>query len=385
MQYDDWMRRTRAGAMHPRSAALRNLDKALRAHGTTLSQQSFNGLKTAFETWQRGSESWENSIRNADGAVTELAAYIARGWPPPPKPPAPPTVLAKGGGGGGNAFSEAAALALRRRQLAEKQEFMFRRDVTQTLTYRPGDSYNHWTGTAWEVRQYTRATPQTFSWKVVLGYLNRGPVIEVKVRLNLRLSNGVNMPAQTQHDFKVAFQSFWNCATIKDNGSKREVLFSIEFEDGTDAYTVDIANPPPIPKGLSRQEVARLQDQNTIHKEEWAWSDRVAILHEFGHLIGNPDEYRTTSFTGMPLTWSADTYDQEAYTTKNIMNKPDETAMVAERNFAMVLEGYKAWQRHLGADPVGATISIERARLPQSTVTVAEAMNTRRLAMGYVD
>jgi len=380
--YDDWMRRTRAGALQPRSAALRNLDAALKAYTRSPSQQTFNTLKAMFDVWQKGKSDWDTSIRNKSGAVSDLNRYLAAGWPRPAAPPIMPKGPFKG-----DPFRAAAALGRKRAQLAEQQEFMFRRDVTQTLTYRPGSWYNRWDGNGWVLSQYTTATNVTFPWTVKLGFLNRGPVIEVRVRIRTipkaGVSTGASFTEKFQNGFKTQIQSYWNCGTIKDGKAKKDLLFSVVFTDDADAYQLNVANPPPVPQGLSRQAVAQLSRDNTINLLEWAWNDRTAILHEFGHMVGCPDEYLTTGFTGMGLTWSADIYDQIAYTTGAIMNDPTETALLYPRNFALVLDGYKEWQRSLGADPSGATIVIERARLPAENLTIAEAAYQRRMAMGY--
>jgi hypothetical protein len=55
----------------------------------------------------------------------------------------------------------------------------------------------------------------------------------------------------------------------------------------------------------------------------WDVEDRVEVIHEFGHMIGNPDEYHVKSFENVPSPYRADIYDKPGFTTDSIMNNTD--------------------------------------------------------------
>jgi hypothetical protein len=76
MSHDLWMRRTRRGPTKPRSAELRAVDYALLNYTNAPSSATLDLLAAAVEMWASSKDDPERSIRNSDGAVTELIGAI---------------------------------------------------------------------------------------------------------------------------------------------------------------------------------------------------------------------------------------------------------------------------------------------------------------------
>lgn len=79
MEYDLWIKRTKAGIGKPRSRALKKIDQCLKdfhTRGKTPTQR--NNLVLAIDAWkQEKGAGWRNSIRNKNGAVNDLASQAA--------------------------------------------------------------------------------------------------------------------------------------------------------------------------------------------------------------------------------------------------------------------------------------------------------------------
>ncbi|WP_293002741.1 M35 family metallo-endopeptidase [Nevskia sp.] len=77
MSYDEWMRRTRRGLTKPRSDELRRVDTALKAYSTSRGDPgTLEALSAAVAAWQQSKDDLFKSVRNTDGAVTELVDGI---------------------------------------------------------------------------------------------------------------------------------------------------------------------------------------------------------------------------------------------------------------------------------------------------------------------
>jgi hypothetical protein len=77
MSYDDWMRLTKQGIVHPRSKELRQLDLALKNYGQKRSNEAFEALYAAAVFWQSSKDDPYASIRNSNGAVSKLFKQLA--------------------------------------------------------------------------------------------------------------------------------------------------------------------------------------------------------------------------------------------------------------------------------------------------------------------
>jgi bacillopeptidase F (M6 metalloprotease family) len=70
--------------------------------------------------------------------------------------------------------------------------------------------------------------------------------------------------------------------------------------------------------------------------------DRNVIAHEFGHIIGNPDEYYTKKYMGHAV--DANTYDQVPFATDSIMNNTDPNGRVHPRHYYLIRDHYAIWK-----------------------------------------
>lgn len=152
--------------------------------------------------------------------------------------------------------------------------------------------------------------------------------------------------------------------------------------EGSNGYEIDIDMTPPPPPGLSRTARAQHSASKTIDMSRWGDTDRTGILHEFGHMIGNPDEYTCTAFTKTGHTWSADIYGAKSYTTNSIMNNPTAEGRIHVRHFHPLLMHYQAWQHSLGHTPQARVEISNNVSIPSMMSFAAVA---RRRAMGYDD
>ncbi|WP_281558351.1 hypothetical protein [Thalassomonas sp. RHCl1] len=78
MEYALWMQRTKAGINKPRSSALKNIDNKLKCyHLRGRSPALRQEVATAVDIWQQEKGvAWKNSIRNTNGAVSDLIKQI---------------------------------------------------------------------------------------------------------------------------------------------------------------------------------------------------------------------------------------------------------------------------------------------------------------------
>lgn len=76
MTYDEWKRRTKVG-LKPRSKALKYLDACLKEYdGNRGSRAHFDTLILAFQAWAGTKADAEGSVRNWNGAVSDLLAQL---------------------------------------------------------------------------------------------------------------------------------------------------------------------------------------------------------------------------------------------------------------------------------------------------------------------
>jgi hypothetical protein len=393
MLHSEWISKTRSGALTPRSTLLRAFDSALKLYELSPNALTRKNLDKAWADWKRSQSDPSSSVRNASGAVTEMEAWMAIPMAPkaPPLPARPTTSVATRSGHGwekrvgGSVPELAAALARSKRQNQENAEYRVDvPDATQVITYQPGDPYMKWDNALGDYKQViaTVPTPVSFGLTYHFGFISRGPVLEVRVRARLKGANGYTVTEQTKSAFKTHIEATWNVATIVDGLTRYDVRFVMEWVDGTDGYEIDIDMTPPPPPGLNRKQMAEHSASKTIDMSRWGDTDRTGILHEFGHMIGNPDEYTCTGFTKTGHVWSAEIYNAPSYSTNSIMNNPTAEGRIHVRHFYPLLMHYKAWQTSLGYTPQ-AHVEIAN-NISVSSVMSMAALNRRR-AMGYDD
>lgn len=238
MLHSEWVRKTRAGALTPRSTLLRIFDAALKTYEQSPGKLTRQNLETAWAAWKKSQSNPAASVRNASGAVTEMEAWMAI----PMAPTAPPlgmraqAVPTRSGHGwekrvGGSAPELAAALARSKRQNQENAEYRVDvPDATQVITYRRGDPYMQWDNVLGDYKQVIASapTPVTFALSYHFGLIARGPVLEVRVRARLKGANGFVVTEQTKSAFKTHIEANWNIATIVDGATRYDVRFVME-------------------------------------------------------------------------------------------------------------------------------------------------------------
>lgn len=373
MKYADWMKDSARGILTPRSSALKAIDKAFEAYEKSPSKTQLDGLATAVEDWTATKLDWRNSVRAE--AVDNLMLFIRRQQ--------------------GMAVNAAAAdFAVRRIMQRAQGEWQVAINAQQTLTYpSPGyDAYcNQWFGGNHNVN---------FPMTVNFGIVRHGTAFVVNVRALAAFKAGASqhIPEQTVlSNWKTHCESTWNCAVIYVGSRKYDLLFNLVWVmpgDPGPYYEIKIHQPPPIagPASVSRaQQLAAAQKARggTPHLAEWGADDRQAIAHEFGHMIGNPDEYLCTGFNGLAAAWDASVYNKPAFSTDSIMNNTAENGCkIYPRHFGMVAQEIT---RMLGStDPGPAPVvraAIEKPAHASTATefTLSQAMQGRRRAMGYDD
>ena len=103
-----------------------------------------------------------------------------------------------------------------------------------------------------------------------------------------------------------------------------------------------------LPEGRAlRQDVARHRDAPTRNMGVWGKGDKQAVLHEFGHMIGCPDEYDLTACSDPNnyVTAYATAYNVPGYTTDSVMNNPDSASRIYPRHFDYVRRVFEAWNQ----------------------------------------
>lgn len=375
MKYAEWMKDSSKGILTPRSSALKEIDKAFEAYEKGPGKPKLDRLAQAVEDWTATKENWRDSVR-AD-AVDKLMLFIRRQQ--------------------GVAVNAAAAdFAVRRIMQRMQGEWRVAIDAQQTLTYpSPGyDAYcNQWFGGNHNV---------DFPMKINFGIVRHGTAFVVNVRALAAFKAGASqhIPEQTVlSNWKTHCESTWNCAVIYVGGRKYDLLFNLIWVmpgDPGPYYEIKIHQPPPVagaaPASVSRaQQLAAAQKARggTPNLAEWGADDRQAIAHEFGHMIGNPDEYLCTGFTGLAASWDASVYNKPAFTTDSIMNNTAENGCkIYTRHFGMVVQEITRMLQNIDPGPVPQVrAAIERpAHAPLAAeFALSQAIQARRRAMGYED
>jgi len=152
--------------------------------------------------------------------------------------------------------------------------------ITQTISNAPA-AYSAWNG--------------TYRWrsKFTVTVNRPGCMVEIKVKLKIR---GAVTDAQ-KNAWKAAVESKWSnkmklvcndttCPAACPNG--HPVTIVIEYVNSGEHQTVT-ANAPAAAAG------GRVGRGGTTSMTGWGVNDLVDITHEFGHMLGNVDEYFTTN------------------------------------------------------------------------------------------
>ncbi|MEC5386832.1 hypothetical protein VVD49_13940 [Uliginosibacterium sp. H3] len=280
---------------------------------------------------------WRNSSRNHDGAVEELDKLI---------------------NGNAATFNQAALAA----RLAQARQNNAGVQVNQVVKQKFGNNDPDFAGVE-------------FEWPVVFKIIKRGTVVEVKVSIGGSMSDGTYFPEEEKSAFRTHILTAWNVATvIVEEAPNRTRYYDLMF----DLEWVDPGSPQP--KYIV--DVHKLHDRDNMR--DWTFGNREACIHEFGHMIGCPDEYNTVSLQGFgQVIHDAAMYSQAGYTTNSIMNNPGSSGRIHDRHFSFVA-------RHCRQIMKAPTeIKILRRTGPTDVEEVRQLMvaaaHGRRRALGFDD
>jgi len=273
----------------------------------------------------------------------------------------------------------AANFARQKLRNASNNEHVVSLDAQQTLTYPP--EYQAYCD------QYfggSRVVP--FPLKVNFGLKKMGTVLIVNVRAIAKYGN-VAVNKTTLSQWKTHIESAWNIGTLIDGSERLDVRFNLiwvpeGYAGPGEAFELKVHQPPVLTAGqkaaMSRDQVAEYERSGTPHLAQWGLDDRQAIIHEFGHMIGNPDEYFCTSFRDLYQVYNGSTHFNAPFTTDSIMNNTAASgSRIYERHFNCVATIYSNWQGC--ATP--ATIKINSVASASDSLIAAMAKRRRAMHM----
>lgn len=286
-----------------------------------------------------------NSKREKNGAVTELKRQVAAELATS-NPARPIGVQAIGNVG---LVAEVRMRALARQARADADTTQINVPVSQQLDYRDGTGLHD------------------FAWNVQLKMTERPTELLVSVAVKLDEQGVITGDYRARWSRQI--QSAWNCGRlILPAGHSKPIRFELDWypiDYAGQAYTVGVHQPPrpPAEGGYRRTGTGRWEAQTrgptvgsnvgTPHMGAWGADDEAAIAHEFGHMIGCPDEYYTKTYNGAAMSAK---YDQVPFTTNSIMNNTGPDGRIHKRHFNLVLRQYEIW-KGLGNGAVSVLIN----------------------------
>jgi hypothetical protein len=345
-----WLRDT--AKPKTRSNLLLSVDRALANYETGTGDLA--ALNTAFDAWKRSKKNWQktdrykqamnNVVQQLHDELSRLSNAASMGQAVFRTP------LAKAD------IAVALATQFTRKQNAAANAQFVTVDVSQTIH-------------AWEWNAAgTQLVPQpgsdqVFQWSTRLQLSECAPLLTVTAIIRYQAKAGATgiTPSKEQLDaWKRIICGAWNHALLTDNSTvppkKLLIQFDIRWIQGWDSaaagrsYKIACTNVQlaPLPPNADwRTRVARAQetisgsDVGTPNMEEWGVNDTQAIVHEFGHVIGNPDEYGVTVHNGQPVV--SGIYDQPPFTTPSIMNDTRK-AVIYPRHYDTAKGLYAQWK-----------------------------------------
>jgi hypothetical protein len=226
-----------------------------------------------------------------------------------------------------------------------------------------------------------------YSWDVKLTFEDRPTTLVVKPVIRYRPKpsdpHAHNPTEKELSTWKARIQGAWK-AKFSVDGKAKDVVFDINFVDwnapvGNGAYEIDVVNITVqdaqkqilVQQGVMAQG-ATLQSQNwkvremakkltldgsslgTPHLMQWGVQDMQAVVHEFGHAIGCPDEYLVTAHN-VNYGGHAAAYNFAPFSTDSLMNDTVK-AKIYKRHFAVVAALYAEWKTPQGGQPPAVAV-----------------------------
>jgi hypothetical protein len=208
---------------------------------------------------------------------------------------------------------------------------------------------------------------RNFEWKVRFRLTEMPTILQVKVIV--KLVSAVAITGAFKERWQRQILSSWNNRAFLvvptsgiPNQKRLAVVFDIEWKDDTyasPAYVVTVVQPAALPAhpkfvktGVSQWEekapvIVSGSQVGTPHMGQWGADDETAVVHEFGHMIGLPDEYMTLTYNGNPLP--ASVYNCKAFTTGSLMNNTSAEGRIHLRHYQIIADEYNKWKGIAGA------------------------------------
>jgi hypothetical protein len=325
-----------------RSKALKAVDQAIGEYH--LNTGTLQNIKNKLDAWKGTKDDWTDSIRNKAykdkpaNAVSDLIAEVDR------------------------MLTQARIMG---KVDVSKQVRLGQADMARAITVAPDRARAARAASGWFVKNLTQTqTTGNAAWTTKMRLIESGKILTVETIIRYRAkpsdAAGATPSAEQLQAWKSCIKTAWDIAklNVPGAGGNPPKVLDIVFEivwatwdsagDGS-AYGVDVVDiaPPTAPPGSdwrTRQAYAQMTldgaTLGTPHMAQWGIRDRQAVVHEYGHIIGNPDEYDTTHFNGVALD---SLYNQTAFTTQSIMNDTRKGVIYA-RHFKMVKDLYAEWR-----------------------------------------
>jgi hypothetical protein len=207
------------------------------------------------------------------------------------------------------------------------------------------------------------------AWTCIFDLELQPMVLSVKVPIFPGTATGTG-----QSNWKTAIESVWKGANFKYTDKRTSSPTSKQFEVNCTVEWASAASAnvnvlrlvrakPILPARDWRAPKPELGPSynQTKDTEVWGEGDNEGVPHEYGHLIGNPDEYDLVAFQGAPAP--PPLLKQAAWTLDSIMNNPtSKYAKVYPRHYAFVAKSLLEKLGHSGNNGE-ITITCEGASL----------------------
>jgi|RhiMethySRZTD1v2_1073278.scaffolds.fasta_scaffold66378_4 hypothetical protein len=230
-----------------------------------------------------------------------------------------------------------------------------------------------------QVQQWPGQPAERQTWSSYLEVEERGPVMLVRVFAAYDTGRAAN--SSIKQSMKSVIEKYWNVATVSigDGRKDRDLVFDLTWVDSDSStphqsilpkYTHNV--PPKPLREMSTTELKAWRDGASeargagANVSTWDVDDRVEIVHEFGHMIGNPDEYYIKGFTNVSSPYRAEIYDHPGFTTDSIMNNTNNYeknngegyGKIYLRHFDTVNRAIREYLKETGRDGVPVSIKL---------------------------